>query len=171
MVQPGYVLAVFAAIACRKSRAPQVMAYWLTSASIAALAASLSSGGQEKSGKPWERLIPSCCRHRRVISRITDSVKVSAFALMRCAIAAGDGAGVGAGEMLTPPSCRLPIRDRRCGGAPRPARPRRPEYGGSHGRAHRPPPGRAGPVAGGASGGGDVGSRRGRPRTPTPGPG
>src|SRR6195952_3681268 len=81
-------------MACRNSRAPQVIAYWLTSASMAAFAASFSSGGHEKSGKPCERLMPPCARHRRVISRMTDSVKVSALALTRGA------------PMLTAPSCR-----------------------------------------------------------------
>ena len=44
----------------RKSRAPQVIAYWLTSASMAAFAASLSSDGHGKSGKPWARLTAPC---------------------------------------------------------------------------------------------------------------
>src|SRR6266545_4113992 len=50
------------------------MAYWLTSASMAALAACFSSGGQGKSGNPWARLIASCSSASRVISRMTDSV-------------------------------------------------------------------------------------------------
>src|SRR5688500_288351 len=76
--QPGYQRVVLAAIASRKSRAPQVMAYWLMSASIAAFAASFSSGGQAKSGKPWARLTASWSAAWRVISRITDSVKLAA---------------------------------------------------------------------------------------------
>src|ERR1700712_1530030 len=105
-------------MAPRNSAAPQVMAYWLTSASIAAFAASFNSGGQEKSGKPCARLMPLCCRHRRVISRMTDSVNVSPFALTRCPMAAGEGAGAacgkgaagagaGSGAELTDPSCRV----------------------------------------------------------------
>src|SRR6266516_4819099 len=47
-------------MASRKDLAPQVMAYWLTLASMAALAASFSSTGQGKSGKPWARLTASC---------------------------------------------------------------------------------------------------------------
>jgi hypothetical protein len=41
-----------AAIASRNRLAPQVIAYWFTSPSIAALAAAFSSGGQAKSGNP-----------------------------------------------------------------------------------------------------------------------
>src|SRR5437588_2899602 len=72
-----YSRAYLAAIAARSSGSPQVMAYWLTSAMIAAQAASLSSCGAAKSGNPWARLMPrSPWRRRisRVISRITDSV-------------------------------------------------------------------------------------------------
>jgi hypothetical protein len=54
------------------------MAYWLISSRTASHAAVLSSAGQEKSGKPWARLMASYCRDSRVISRITDSVKRSA---------------------------------------------------------------------------------------------
>jgi hypothetical protein len=35
----------------------------------------LSSCGAAKSGKPWDRLIAPCFTDRRVISRMTDSVK------------------------------------------------------------------------------------------------
>jgi hypothetical protein len=59
------------------------MAYWLMSASIAAFAASLSSGGQAKSGKPWARLTASWIAAWRVISRITDSVNEAARAETR----------------------------------------------------------------------------------------
>src|SRR3954452_4281734 len=108
-------------MAARNSLAPQVIAYWLTSASIAAFAASLSSGGQAKSGKPCERLMPLCCRHSRVISRMTDSVKVSALALMRASIAAGVRAGAacgrGAGASLTRPILPPTPRGRTAGAA------------------------------------------------------
>src|SRR6266536_584740 len=70
-----------AAIASRNRLAPQVIAYWLTSASIAALAAALSSGGHGKSGNPCDRLIASCSSASRVISRITDSVNEPTFLL------------------------------------------------------------------------------------------
>src|SRR3990170_1144529 len=54
------------------------MAYWLISASIARQAASLSSDGAAKSGKPCARLTASCAMAKRVISRMTDSVKEAA---------------------------------------------------------------------------------------------
>src|SRR5690348_4586965 len=41
---------------------------------MAAIAARLSSSGAAKSGKPWARLTAPCCKARRDISRITDSV-------------------------------------------------------------------------------------------------
>src|SRR5258708_5153808 len=66
-------------MASRKFCAPHVIAYWLTSASIAAFAASFSSCGHAKSGKPCARLIASCWIASRVMSRITDSVKLAAF--------------------------------------------------------------------------------------------
>ena len=59
----------------RRVLAPQVMAYWFTSACTAREASSLSGCGAGKSGKPWARLTPPCCWQSRVISRITDSVK------------------------------------------------------------------------------------------------
>src|SRR5437762_14327834 len=62
-------------MAWRSERAPQVIAYWLTSPSIARRAASFTSAGAAKSGKPWERFTAPCRWARRVISRITDSVK------------------------------------------------------------------------------------------------
>src|ERR1700732_2766827 len=46
---------------------------------MAARAASLTSGGAGKSGNPCARLTASYCNAKRVISRITDSVKYSAF--------------------------------------------------------------------------------------------
>ena len=48
---------------------------------MAALAASLSSGGQGKSGKPCARFTPPEAAHSRLISRMTDSSKLAAFAL------------------------------------------------------------------------------------------
>src|SRR5262245_50520041 len=81
--QPGYVRAVFAAIASRSGFAPHVMAYWLTSAKTASAAARLISSGAGKSGKPWARLTAPAATARRFISRITDSVNDSAFALIR----------------------------------------------------------------------------------------
>src|SRR5947207_4689037 len=59
------------------------MGYWLTSASIAALAACFSSSGHGKSGKPWARFTPLCSRHNRVISRMTDSVNDAALLLTK----------------------------------------------------------------------------------------
>src|SRR3970040_762189 len=44
---------------------------------MAARAASLISGAAGKSGKPWARLTASYFMARRVISRMTDSVKCS----------------------------------------------------------------------------------------------
>src|SRR5215475_1212897 len=66
----------------RNGRAPHVMAYWFTSARMAATAASLISAGAAKSGKPWARLIAPCETARRVISRMTDSVNVAAFSVV-----------------------------------------------------------------------------------------
>src|SRR5580700_2079233 len=67
------------AIALRRDFAPQVIAYWLMSAAIASCAARLISAGAGKSGKPCERLTALCCRARRVISRMTDSVNWAAL--------------------------------------------------------------------------------------------
>src|SRR6266436_7801030 len=50
------------------------------SSEMAWRAASLTSAGAAKSGKPCERLTALCFRARRVISRMTDSVNCSAFA-------------------------------------------------------------------------------------------
>src|ERR1700691_231273 len=69
----------FEAIASRSFFAPQVIAYWLTSADIASCASRLIAAGAGKSGKPCERLTAPWRRARRVISRITDSVKRSAL--------------------------------------------------------------------------------------------
>ena len=69
------------AMALRRFFAPHVMAYWLTSPSIASCAAFLISAGAAKSGKPCARLMALCCIACRVISRITDSVKCSTLSL------------------------------------------------------------------------------------------
>src|SRR5713226_2837850 len=61
------------------------------SSEMACRAASLTSAGAAKSGKPCERLTALCFKARRVISRMTDSVNCSAFAeSMRRAICAMD---------------------------------------------------------------------------------
>src|ERR1700687_5629853 len=72
------------AIALRRFFAPQVMAYWFTSAAMASCAARLISAGAEKSGKPCARLTASYCIACRVISRITDSVKCSTLSERKC---------------------------------------------------------------------------------------
>ena len=69
-----YVRRYLAAMASRNGFAPQVIAYWLMSAEIAARAASLSSSGAPKSGKPWARFTAPWRNASRVISRMTDSV-------------------------------------------------------------------------------------------------
>src|SRR5260370_18905927 len=52
-----------------------LIAYWLYSSSIARLAASLIAAGAGKSGNPCARLTAPVLSARRVISRMTDSVK------------------------------------------------------------------------------------------------
>ena len=74
-----YVRSNFWAMASRNPRAPHVMAYWLTSASIASTAARLTSSGAGKSGNPCARLTAPRSIASRVISRITDSVNDAAF--------------------------------------------------------------------------------------------
>src|SRR6266480_648412 len=66
-------------MASRNGFAPHVIAYWLISASIARLAASLISAGAAKSGNPCARLIALCLIASLVMSRMTDSVKLAAF--------------------------------------------------------------------------------------------
>src|SRR5207247_6335313 len=66
--------AYFAAMASRIAGDPHVTGYWFTPALMACRAASLTSSGASKSGKPWARLMARCSSARRVISRITDSV-------------------------------------------------------------------------------------------------
>src|SRR5215208_6779153 len=70
---------VLLAIALRKSFAPQVIAYWLMSWSIASFALRLMSSGAEKSGKPCDRFTAPYFNASRVISRMTDSVNRLAF--------------------------------------------------------------------------------------------
>src|SRR6185369_12228873 len=112
-------------MAARNAGAPQVIAYWLTSASIAALAAPFSSTGQEKSGNPWARLTAPCTTASRVMSLITDSVKVDAFADTRAAAGIRPGAGTADCEgsiwEATAPSCSVS----HLSGGHGPRRPRR----------------------------------------------
>src|SRR5215813_6213025 len=75
-----WVRSNFSTMASRRGLAPQVMAYWLMSSEMAWRAASFTSFGAEKSGKPWERFTALCLSARRVISRMTDSVNCSALA-------------------------------------------------------------------------------------------
>src|SRR6202035_3558457 len=64
------------------------------SSEMACRAASLTSMGAGKSGKPCERLTALCFSASRVISRMTDSVNCSAFAeSMRRAICATEDSG------------------------------------------------------------------------------
>ena len=77
------------AIAFRSRGAPHVVAYWLKPSRIALAADSTMRGSVAKSGNPWAKLIalsgPLTCRLRRVISRMTDSVKLWAFIERRAA--------------------------------------------------------------------------------------
>src|SRR6185295_15844400 len=68
----------------RSAGLPQVIAYWLMSPWIAAHAASFIGSGIGKSGNPCARLIAPYWFAMRVISRMTDSVKL----LARFAVAA-----------------------------------------------------------------------------------
>jgi hypothetical protein len=67
-------------MASRNERAPHVIAYWLISPLIARRAASFTSSGAGKSGKPCDRFTAPCRLARRVMSRMTDSVKRAALA-------------------------------------------------------------------------------------------
>src|SRR5216683_2094326 len=73
----------FLATADRNCGAPHVVAYWLYPSRNAAAAASRIRGSVWKSGKPCAKLMarsgPLRARFKRVISRITDSVKLWAF--------------------------------------------------------------------------------------------
>src|SRR5690348_7383274 len=77
------------AIASRSGAAPHVVAYWLCPSRSAWAAASTMRGSGSKSGKPWAKLTalsgPCSARLRRVISRMTDSVKLCAFSDWRIA--------------------------------------------------------------------------------------
>src|ERR1700730_7470219 len=71
------------ATAVRSCEAPQVVAYWLKPSRSALAAASTMRGSVAKSGKPCAKLTalsgPFSSRLRRVISRMTDSVKLCAL--------------------------------------------------------------------------------------------
>src|SRR2546428_5308583 len=73
----------FRATALRSCGAPHVVAYWLKPARRAWAAASRMRGSGSKSGNPCAKLTalsgPCRARLRRVISRMTDSVKLCAF--------------------------------------------------------------------------------------------
>src|SRR5713101_447534 len=73
----------FLATADRNCGAPHVVAYWLYPSRSAAAAASRIRGSVWKSGKPCAKLMarsgPLRARFKRVISRMTDSVKLWAF--------------------------------------------------------------------------------------------
>src|SRR5229473_761797 len=73
----------FRATAWRSCRAPHVVAYWLNPSLSASAAASRIRGSVAKSGKPWAKLTarsgPLSARFNRVISLMTDSVKLCAF--------------------------------------------------------------------------------------------
>ena len=60
------------------------------SRSIARFAASLSSRGVAKSGKPCARLTPPCRLQSCVMPRMTDSVKLAAFAEVPSALSSAD---------------------------------------------------------------------------------
>src|SRR4051812_21944718 len=70
-------------MAWRSSAAPQVMAYWLTSPSMARQAAALTSIGAGKSGIPWARLTAPCLAASIDIPRITLSVNRDDFSESR----------------------------------------------------------------------------------------
>src|SRR2546427_6987168 len=73
----------FRATALRSCGAPHVVAYWLKPARSALAAASMMRMSGSKSGNPCAKLTafsgPCRARLRRVISRMTDSVKLCAF--------------------------------------------------------------------------------------------
>src|SRR5579862_6932059 len=78
---------------------------------MAARAASLTSTGAGKSGKPCARLTALWCMARRVISRMTDSVNWPAFIesdlRAACAIVAADGLASRGGVIGTVYRCLL----------------------------------------------------------------
>src|SRR6266566_2117686 len=73
----------FRATAWRSCGAPHVVAYWLYPSCSATAAASRIRGSVAKSGNPWAKLTarsgPLSARFNRVISRMTDSVKLCAL--------------------------------------------------------------------------------------------
>src|SRR5579859_5505771 len=75
------------ATALRSAATPHVVAYWLCPSRSAFAAASTIRGSVSKSGKPCAKLIarsgPLSSRFSRVISRMTDSVKLCAFSESR----------------------------------------------------------------------------------------
>src|ERR1700682_5508737 len=77
----------FFATALRSCGAPHVVAYWLKPSRSALAAASRMRSSVLKSGNPWAKFTalsaPLSCRFSRVISRMTDSVKLCAFSESR----------------------------------------------------------------------------------------
>src|SRR5580704_8845754 len=79
------------------------------SAAMASCAARLISAGAGKSGKPWERLTALFAMARRVISRMTDSVKSLTLWESSMLVAAAGGCGF-AGLIVLP--VKLPVNFR-----------------------------------------------------------
>src|SRR5579875_160495 len=104
----------FFARAWRMDGCPQVIGYWLRSASIAAAAACFTAAGAAKSGEPCARLIAWCSTASLVISRMTDSVSEAALADIRPG-RAGAARGTAAGAGRSAVTGRLP-GSRRGGG-------------------------------------------------------
>src|SRR5260370_12199157 len=69
---------------------------------MAARADSLTSSGAGKSGNPCARLTASYCKAKRVISRMTDSVKYSAFSesIDRAVLAILSAVGLASAELV-----------------------------------------------------------------------
>src|SRR5579864_3870638 len=85
---------------------------------MAARAASLTSAGAGKSGKPWARLTALWCMARRVISRMTDSVNWPALTesdlRAACAMVAADELASRGGVIGSVYRCHCP-EDRKTG--------------------------------------------------------
>src|SRR5260370_19575229 len=97
----------FLATAWRSCGASHVVAYWLNPSLSASAAASRIRGSVAKSGKPWAKLTarsgPLSARFNRVISRMTDSVKLCAFSDSRSVPRiASNEMDVGAGARIAP---------------------------------------------------------------------
>jgi hypothetical protein len=92
----------------RRRCAPQVIAYWLGSARIAA-AAYVKTWGAPKLGKPWAGLIASYSLARLVIARMTDSVKPS----VRSAVLIGRLSGYWAEVLSLPQPLQVLARSTR----------------------------------------------------------